>query len=131
MWDYWSTRPVPMLIRKLCRCKENIQTKHTAEIIRIGKQRVESHFDILNYIKQMREFQIFLASIITHRQRLLMNCQRSYLISKQSNACSFETKSLATLKTTFQGMQQAIRNGSKEAKSQAFNDMHTALAHYK
>jgi hypothetical protein len=72
---------------RLCRRRSKstnvlLHKKTNTEIFNSGKERVKSYFDIIPFIRQFREMQIFISTVLTHRQRLLLLFQRKMLISE-------------------------------------------------
>ena len=59
-----------------------LHIKTNNDIYNSGKERVKSYFDIIPFIRQFREMQIFISTVLTHRQRLLLLFQRKMLISE-------------------------------------------------
>lgn len=59
-----------------------LHIKTNKDIYNSGKERVKSYFDIIPFIRQFREMQIFISTVLTHRQRLLLLFQRKMLISE-------------------------------------------------
>lgn len=77
------------MLQKVCRfCRRRAKShallhkKSNTDIYNSGKERVKSYFDIIPFIRQFREMQIFISTVLTHRQRLLLLFQRKMLISE-------------------------------------------------
>ena len=48
------------------------ERKTPVEIFKEGKDMVESYFDIVTMARLFREMQVFVSTVLTHRQRLLL-----------------------------------------------------------
>jgi len=76
------------LILKLPACcqrkskKQRIERKTNVQLFNEGKDRVTNYFDIVKLVRLFREMQMFLSTVLTPEQRLLLLFQRKLLISE-------------------------------------------------
>ena len=69
------------------RCKKGPDTKlrrklTPTEIFVAGRKRVEGFFDVVSFVRQFREMQVYLQSALTHRQRPLIKRQRRLMLNE-------------------------------------------------
>ncbi len=62
------------------------ERKTPVEIFNEGKDMVESYFDIVTMARLFREMQVFVSTVLTHRQRLLLMFQRKLSINELGSA---------------------------------------------
>lgn len=92
-----------------------LHIKTNNDIYNSGKERVKSYFDIIPFIRQFREMQIFISTVLTHRQRLLLLFQRKMLISEveeeHNNRLEQENKQYDIKRKILSGKGEEIEQG--------------------
>jgi len=70
--------------------KKTQECKTPVQIFDEGKNLVESYFDIVTMIRNFREIQMFMSTVLAHRQRLLLLFQRKLTISEFGNLAAVD-----------------------------------------
>ena len=66
--------------------KEVFKKRTNVDIFNLGRSKVKKNLDIVSVVQQLREMQIFMSTMLTHKQRLLMMFQRKLLINESEGS---------------------------------------------